>query len=69
MSGYNTYLFYGKLARLHDKLWEMAPRPTVNRRQAVERPVRASRIAKTKKEQAIKGDNHYVTSLLRNITC
>ncbi|KAI2740369.1 hypothetical protein DTO013E5_5410 [Penicillium roqueforti] len=32
----------------------MSPRPTVNRRQAVQRPVRTGRIAKTKKEQASK---------------
>jgi hypothetical protein len=39
----------------------MAPRPAVNRRQAVERPVRAGRISKTKKEQGIiKGDDVFV---------
>lgn len=45
----------------------MAPRPTVNRRQAVQRPVRTGRIAKTKKEQASKGDNVFVLLLLLNI--
>lgn len=42
----------------------MALRPTANRRQALERPVRASRITKTKKEKVIKGDNVFVVFLL-----
>ena len=69
MSEYGTYLIYHKPAWLLDKLWKMAPRPVVNRRQAAERPVRTGRIAKTKKEQSIKGDIGFVLLFLWNITC
>lgn len=55
MSEYGTYLIYHKIAWLYHKLWKMAPRPAVNRRQAAERPVRTGRIAKTNKEQSNKG--------------
>lgn len=47
----------------------MAPRPTINRRRAVERPVRTGRIAKTKKEQTTKGDNALALLFLWNMTC
>lgn len=67
MSEYGTYLIHRKLAWLHNKLWKMAPRPAVNRRQAAERPVRTGRIAKTKKEQSIKGDIDFVLLFLWNL--